>query len=254
MPVSFLESGGTSSAVLEVVSLVAATMLGAIFRAYSGFGAGLFLIPAFSLIMLPSDAIVLVTLLNMPTTLQMLPGLNGIIPWRRVLNIAGTALLTIPMGVYLLMIADGALLRKGIGVIVIAFSLLLMSGWRYTGSRGPVQDASVGIVTGAISGATGMGGPPVILYLLSGDVSPTVARATFVASFFAITLATLGGFFLAGMVHAGLLWWFIGLLPVYAFGTWVGTRLHERIAHMAEVFRKTSLVALMAVGMLAILS
>ncbi|KPQ05428.1 MAG: putative permease [Rhodobacteraceae bacterium HLUCCA12] len=237
---------------IQLAFLGAATIFGAVFRAYAGFGAGLFLVPIYSLFLSPSQAIVLVTLLNLPTTLQILPRVWHDIPWRRVAALNVMAAATIPIGVWLLVRVDGDALTRVIGVLVIALAVLLLSGWRYRGPQALPQDLVIGMAAGLISGATGMGGPPIVLYFLSGTAATVMVRAAFIVSFFFITVVTFASLVTAGLVALPDVLRFAVLLPAYAIGTWLGSALFQRTKDHDRLFRTVALCALMVVGVVAV--
>jgi len=238
----------------QMAFLVAATVFGAVFRAYAGFGAGLFLVPTYSLFLSPPQAIVLVTLLNLPTTIQILPKVWREIPWKRVAALNIMAAATIPLGVMLLVRIDGDALTRVIGAMVIGLSLLLMSGWRYRGPQALPQDLAVGTAAGLISGSTGMGGPPIVLYFLSGSAATRVVRAAFIVSFFFITVVTFASLLTVGLVAQPDVFRFLILLPAYVFGTWLGNALFLRTKEHDRQFRMIALCALLLVGVVAVVS
>ena len=51
---------------------------------------------------------------------------------------------------------------------MIVFAFVLLCGWRYTRRPSLATSVGLGAVSGAMQGATSVGGPLVILYLLSG--------------------------------------------------------------------------------------
>ncbi len=64
------------------------------------------------------------------------------------------------------------MLRRWIAGVVVVFSLLLLNGARYEGPQRPATSIALGAFSGVLVGATGIGGPPIILYLLSGPDRP----------------------------------------------------------------------------------
>ena len=67
--------------------------------------------------------------------------------------------------------------RKAIALIVVVFSIVLLCGFRYSGSPRPATSLVLGSVLGLLLGATSVGAPPVILYLLASPSPPAVTRA-----------------------------------------------------------------------------
>ena len=122
--------------------------------------------PVFSLLMSPTDVVVLVLSLNLLTTFQMLPDALRNVDWRLVARLFVPSLLGLPIGLAMLHMVDPAVMRKTIAVIVILVALLMLAGWHYRGRRGLVQDTAAGALSGVMTAIAGIGGPPVILYIV----------------------------------------------------------------------------------------
>lgn len=234
--------------------IVLMTIFGGLFRAYTGFGAGLVMVPSFSLILQPVDAIIIIALLNQVTMLQLLPGSISNAPWKEVTTIAATSIAATPFGVYLLTISDADMLKKGLGALLIASSLLLLSGWRYRGAESRLKDAAVGAMSGTLGGWTGMGGPPVILYFLSRELTSVRARAALIVCFASAVIVALAGYTFAGLMQWKYLVWAAALLPIYAAATWLGAMLYRATLHLERIFRIASFVALIAIGVITIVA
>ena len=89
-----------------------------------------------------------------------------------------------PFGVWALASVDKGTIVTGVSAIIVAFVVLMWSGWKYRGRRSAVPSAAVGAVSGAMMATTSVGGPPVLLYLLSGNDPPAVNRANIVTYYF----------------------------------------------------------------------
>jgi uncharacterized membrane protein YfcA len=213
----------------------AVALLAGLVRGFSGFGAALILSPGFTLVMATADAVAMTILLNTATVTQLLiPALRQT-RWREVAPMGIAAMVVIPFGSLLLTSLDGALVRRVIGAIVLGFSVALLAGWRYRGPRTLAANLIVGGLGGLLTGVAAVGGPPIILYFLSGDRPMAENRAGFI-SFFAFTqLAAVPSFLWQGLVTWELLWRTALLAPVYLIATQAGARLFgrasERLAH-----------------------
>jgi uncharacterized protein len=95
-----------------------------------------------------------------------------------------------PFGTWLLVNIDARIMARAIAFIVLVFVLLLMTGWRYRGTKRLGITLAVGGISGVLIAATSMGNPPVIVYFLSGPDTAATNRANF-TGYFAATLATL---------------------------------------------------------------
>ena len=59
-------------------------------------------------------------------------------------------------------------MRRVIAGMAAAFSLLLLTGWRYRGRHMLGLSVATGSASGLMVGAISMGGPPIFLYLMAG--------------------------------------------------------------------------------------
>jgi uncharacterized membrane protein YfcA len=142
--------------------------------------------------------------------------------------------------------ADQDVLRRAIAAIVGVFALLLLKGARYTGAHGLPSSLSIGALSGALLGAAGIGGPPVILYLLSGPDPVRVTRANLTLYVALISVAGLTMLATRGLLDATALTSTLLLAPLYLIGVLLGGRLFARFSD--KRFRQFTLVLLLAVS------
>ena len=233
-----------------LVEAAVVTVAGLI-RGFSGFGGALVLSPGLSLVGTPREAVTMTVLLNTTTFFQLLwPALRRA-RWRDVGPMVGGAALTIPFGAMILLVVDAMTLRRGIGAVVLGFSLVLLAGWRYRGDRTVLASLVVGALGGVLSGAAGFGGPPLILYFLAGDRPMAENRAGFIV-FFALTqLVVVPTFLWTGLITGELIWRTLLVMPVYLLATHVGAQLFrfadDRLA------RRIALIFLLLIGAATVL-
>lgn len=235
--------------------LSVATAFAGILRGFSGFGGGLLLAPIYSLFMSPTSVVVVLLLLNLATTLYMLPWATRTVQWRIVFAMLVPGVLGVPLGLIFLHMVDATTLRRLVAVVVTLVSLALLFGWQYKGPRAWPQSCVAGLVSGYLTGMAGIGGPPVLLYLLSDhNSSPSSVRSVFIVYFGFVQVATLIPLVLIGsvtttrMLHAGL------LLPVYFIAIACGTIAHQRMAGVHDALIHTvSLLLLLATGVITFL-
>ncbi len=234
-------------------ALAGTTFMGSVMRGYSGFGAGLLMAPVFSLLMPPTDVVVLVLGLNLLTTFQMLPEALRHVDWRLVLRLFIPSLLGLPIGLAMLHMVNAVVLRKTVAVIVILVALLMLAGWHYRGRRGPIQDALAGALSGFMTAIGGIGGPPVILYMLSDRSLPlAVMRAVSLVYFSLAQVATLGPLALSGSLTAQQGVYILILLPAAVLASLLGAQLHRwSMGKHQEQIRTVSLYMLLAIGVTA---
>ena len=179
------------AAVLDwrMLGAIIATAVAGVMRGYAGFGTAVILAPVFATLWGTREGVPVMLLMELLITIQLAPKAWHEADRRVVLPLGGAALLTMPLGTYALLALDQETLRRGIGAFVLVFGFALMSGWRYRGMRPLWLNLSVGGLAGLLKGATGMSGPPVILYLLSGAEEAKLHRANLII-FFAIIAVT----------------------------------------------------------------
>lgn len=237
---------------LTFLLAASAVLIAGIARGFSGFGSAMIMSPALAVLYDPVTAVLVLHVLETAALVQMLPVAVREADRKVVVPLGLAAAATIPLGVYLLVTLDAELLQRGIGAVVLAFVVVLAGNWRYRGPVGIASSAGLGAVAGTLGGATGVAGPPVILFLMAGPFPPHKIRAN-ITGFFAISTAVLWVAYLAsGVFTFQIALKAIWLLPIYIIGITVGARLFGRVSEPA--FRRVVLVLLAAVAGAAILA
>lgn len=229
--------------------LALAVLIGAIagvIRGITGFGGAMVMSPPLALLLGPLVTVPVVLLLESVAAAPMLVQLRRLVRWRVIGPIIAMACLTVPLGAYVLVTADPLVMRRVIAGVVIVFSLLLLRGWRYAGRHRLATGLGLGAVSGTMVGATSMGGPPVILYLLAGPDPIDTTRANLTYFVGAISLAGVAVLALNGVLGAQGLWLAAMLAPGYYLGMVAGTRLFSRFNDTR--FRRFTLVFMLAVA------
>ena len=229
--------------------LALAVLIGAIagvIRGITGFGGAMVMSPPLALLLGPLLTVPVVLLLESVAAAPMLVQLRHLVRWRVIGPIIAMACLTVPLGTYVLVTADPVVMRRVIAGVVIVFSLLLLRGWRYSGKHRLATGLGLGAVSGTMVGATSMGGPPVILYLLAGPDPIDTTRANLTYFVGAISLAGVAVLALNGVLGAQGLWLAALLAPGYYLGMVAGTRLFSRFNDTR--FRRFTLFFMLAVA------
>lgn len=235
----------------RLLAAVLATAIAGVMRGYSGFGTAVILAPIYSLLWGPRAGVPVMLLMELLVSLQLLPGAIKDADRRVVLPLGGAAAVATPLGAWILLTADGELLRRFIGGFVLVFGLLLMSGWRYHGSRPLPLNLFVGTLAGLLKGSTGMSGPPVILYLLAGLEEAKRHRANLILFFATIAVISVIPPALGGLIDMPVLVRLAVLLPVMALAVPVGARLFRVVPD--RLYRPFAMGVLLGAGGLALL-
>lgn len=241
---------------LEVfLALAAITLLGGVMRGFSGYGSGLLMAPVFSLLLRPADVVAIILLLNLLTSLQMMPSFLRFVDWRLVLRLFVPALAGLPIGLFLLHSVNPVVMRKTVAFLVVLVAAVMLAGWYYKGKRGTTQDVLVGVSSGFMTAVGGIGGPPIILYLLSDRaLSSSAFRAACLTFFSMVQVATLIPLAATGAMSVRQVFYVILLLPVAVLANFVGSRLHRwSEGRNQSLFRRVSLFFLLAIGVFTFL-
>jgi uncharacterized membrane protein YfcA len=226
-----------------VLIVLAIALTGGVVRGVTGFGGSLVMTPPFALMFGPQFAVPVVLLLEGFVAAPMLHEAARSVNWRVMAPISLAACVMVPAGGYLLVTADPQMLRRAIAFTVIVFSLLLLAGYRYAGSRGTGASLALGVLSGTMLGATGIGGPPVILYLMSGPDPARVVRANLVLYVTVISVAGLVMLWTRGLLNTDSVLFTLLLAPFFYGGVIVGKRLFSRFSE--QRFRQFTLVLML---------
>lgn len=232
-----------------LIAFVLAFAGGAI-RGFTGFGTPIFLAPLYAVLFGPQVAVPLLIILEIGIMVQMVPGAIRDVDWPEMNGLLLGCLPLLPVGGLMLGILDPNLVKKLIGLVTGSFVAALWWGWRYRGKRTLSVRAAIGAVSGFCNGLTGIGGPPVILYYLSGEKEIAGIRANLVVYFAFITLIAVPFFLYAGLVTAETLLRWVSLTPPLLVGVAVGSRFFQGASR--EVFMRASLLTLLVAALVGI--
>lgn len=197
-------------------------------RGFTGFGAGLFMAPLLAGLLGPREAVPLLILLDGLVSAVLLPGALPRIEARELVRLAVPAALAIAPGSLVLTAVDPVHLRVAISAVVLATVAVLASGWRRRHAPGHAATSAIGAASGLLTGAAGIGGPPVILFLLSGGSPSSRVRAQLIGFFGVTQAAAVLLLSLRGLISAGTLLRASEAAPLFLLGAWSGSRLFGR--------------------------
>lgn len=235
---------------LQQLAVAGVAMLAGLMRGITGFGGAMLMAPPLSAMVGPVAAVMTALTLETAAALVMFPDAWPRINKRVLFYLTVPACITVPIGGYFLVTLDALLMRKIIAGVVVVFALALFSGLRYSRAPRPATSLALGSIVGLLLGATSVGAPPVILYLLAGSDSPAVTRANLTVFVTAISviglvmLAAIGAITPALATLAGF-----AIFP-FLIGTWLGGKLFGRLNEL--VARRIALSLMLSLGVLAL--
>jgi uncharacterized membrane protein YfcA len=222
-------------------------LVGGLVRGTTGFGAAMVMTPSLALLMGPKVAVPVALLLETFAAAPMLPAAAALARWRVIGPIGAAAMLAVPLGGLLLTNIEPATLRRLIALTVVVFSLALLSDRRFQGRHRLRTSVALGALSGTMLGATSIGGPPVILYLLSGPDPVAVTRANLTLY---VVLASAAGLVMlgfAGLLDASALQTAAAMTVPFVLGVVAGSRLFARFSD--QRFRQFTVLFMFVVSL-----
>jgi uncharacterized membrane protein YfcA len=237
---------------LPAGGLVLATIAvfgGAVLRGFTGFGFALAAVPALTLVFDPVLAVPAMLILQMLATFQSLPQAHRSIHWPALGWLVAGALVGMPAGTALLATLPADMMRLLIGLVMLAAVAALWCGFRFARMPGVPARLGVGTLSGVLSGAAALPGPPVIVFFLASPASAAVSRASLLAYFLFTAAGSMGFALASGLVGWPTVTLALLLAPALILGNWAGEKLFLRAPGGA--YRPVALSVLLAIGLVA---
>jgi uncharacterized protein len=229
----------------------AAIFVAFVVRGFSGFGSSLVAISALTLVLAPARVVPPMFALEILSSISLLPAVWREIDWRSLKWVVAGCAVATPLGVWVLASAPADLMRAAISALVICAAGVLLTERTARRAPGPLATFAVGCAVGLLNGASGLGGPPAIVFYFA-TVAASVGRATLIAFFiftdlYGLTIMGSGGLLTSETVALAI----VGV-PFMLAGTWLGNKGFIRTDPRS--FRILVLWLLIALGAAGILS
>lgn len=228
------------------------TLVAGLMRGFAGFGSAMLMAPIFAILFGSAEMVVTVVAIELIVSLQLFPQVRTHADWKTLTPMSIAACAAMPLGVWALATVDKGTIVTGVSAVIVAFVILMWSGWRYRGRRSAAASAAVGAVSGAMMATTSVGGPPVLLYLLSGNDPPAVNRANIVTYYFLTQFLLIVIVLTTGVAGWDALARAVVLFPVMVLGAWAGGRLFHGLAS-ERLYRNVALAILLVTGLFGLL-
>ncbi len=176
----------------SLIPLACAALLGGLVRGFTGFGFAMVFVPLASMLVGPVAAVGLIWVIDAPFALPLAARSVRRADWREVLPLFFGALLTLPVGVWLLTHLDRLTTRWVIAIAIMAALAALVSGWRYVGKPSHRFSFGVGTISGLSSGLASLGGMPLAIFWLGAQDKSARNTRDNLQTYFALTTFTSG--------------------------------------------------------------
>ena len=226
--------------------------LAGVMRGATGFGQALIFVPLAGLAYPPSVAVPLLWLVDaMVTPFLLRPHLRRLRaaqPAERaeIAPLAVGGIIPLPAGVWVLKHLDPVLLRWTICGLVLLMTAAIAAGWRLQVAATWRWSLGVGSLSGLAGGATGMSGPPLILFWLGRNTDAGLIRSNIFLYLWVNVLASLAVAARDGLLSRPLLLIGLVMAPAYALATLAGNVAFHRAInrpaqHREALFRRLAL-------------
>lgn len=194
-------------------------------RGFTGFGTALIFMPVAGIFLPLPVAIVVLGVVDLMAQPLIVPRAWREADRREVAGLVAAALVGVPFGVWLLTWADEDSLRWLVAGVAGVTLAALVSGWRYRGRVRRSGLAGIGAASGVIGGATGIAGPPVILFYLAGQAAVAAVRANTILFLAAVDIVIMTNMLIAGLIGSTALVLAVLLLVPYGGAMLAGQML-----------------------------
>lgn len=252
LPADLVDQFAALFAGIGMWTALSVTFVAGLMRGFAGFGSAMLMAPIFAILFGSAEMVVTVVAIEQVVSLQLFPQVRKDADWKLLTPMSISACAAMPLGVWLLASVDKNIIVTAVSAVIVAFVVLMWTGWRYTGRRSPLATMTVGAISGAMMATTSVGGPPVLLYLLSGNDPPQVNRANIVTYYFLTQFLLIAIVMASGVAGLSALTRAAVLLPVMILGAWIGGRAFQGMGS-ERVYRHIALSILFATGMFGLL-
>jgi len=227
--------------------IVVAAFFAALVQTVSGFGLALVLMGLVAGALDVRVAAPLVAMIAVPIELIVLLRHRQALNLRSVWRLSAAAALGLPLGMLVLRQLDARIVLTALGVLIVGYAVYALANPVLPELAWPGWAYGLGFVSGVLSGAYNIAGPPVVLYGSSRRWSPREFKSNLQGFFLLNDVLVIAGH-AASRNLTPAVWANLGLaLPAVGLGVLVGLGL-ERYVNPA-LFRRVVLVLLIITGL-----
>lgn len=236
----------------QLACVMAVMFFAALIRSTFGFGEALVAVPLLALVLRVETASALVAVAAICNSVIILATGRDAPDWRGACWLIVSALIGIPVGVFVLTHVPEQLVKRLLAAVIMTFALFSLSSRRNLRLSSDYWAIPFGLVAGVLGGAYNTSGPPLVIFGTLRGWTPQQFRTTLQAVFLTNAAAVLSFHYAAGLWSnevVGFLWWVLPILFLAApLGFWLNRRIHP------EHFQRLLYGLLVALGVMLIWS
>jgi len=219
----------------EIAAAVFVVFLGGAVRGATGFGGAMVMTLPLSIFFKPAEAILAVLFLELlgPVTI-LRTALSAVIQNKSAKNtfllIAVTALLILPLGIWLQNYLDQHRITYVMACVILVCALALIFRFPKNLLNTKFRSITTGAISGLMVALTGIGGAPVVLYIHASESNPQLARFFLMLYVTTISVLMIGASIILLPVGASSLLIAFVMMPIFFTGTLIGYQLTSRFS------------------------
>ena len=195
-------------------------------QGYAGFGGALVSVPFFAILFGPVHGFAMVLIVMFLIQATLFPKAFAHADWKEITPLAGASAVTISLGILFLVSADPTFIKNGMGIFVLAITLFMMSGWKYTGTKRTQVGIATGAVAGSITGGFGVPAFPLsALYFHTSQSGTPVIRANVLMALVSNLIIGIVGLAIQGIYDQVLVVRTLLVAPIFIGGALLGQYL-----------------------------
>lgn len=219
---------------IEIIFTVIAALLAGIIKTTFGIGAGVFLTPLLSLVLDPKVVVALMAPMMLVTDISTLWLHKNKWDFKYINILAPGFLAGVLAGSYYLAWASPSLTKLTIGIIAMVFSayqiIRLKNPGLFSGTNlGIPAGVAISVIGGVSSAIAHSGGIIVTIYLATKNLGKSSFVATLVGILFFSDILKMFTYTKLGLLNKSLLITGLELTPVLFLGSWLGSKLINKI-------------------------
>jgi uncharacterized membrane protein YfcA len=227
-----------------IIFILLISFIASLVRSTLGFGESLVAVPLLLLFLPIETAVPLSVMLSIVIALVVVIQDHKKIHFESAKWLIIYAILGIPIGILLLLYGSEALVKAGLGILIIVYSLysLFAKSNKTLSHHNKLWLFVCGFLSGILGGAYGLNGPPLVVYGNMRQWSPKHFRATLQAYFLPVSLIALIGYYAKGLITAQTHTYFLVSLTTAIPAIFLGRYLNHKLK--ADAFFKYVMVDL----------
>ncbi|MBF4694853.1 sulfite exporter TauE/SafE family protein [Fusibacter ferrireducens] len=157
-------------------------------------------------------------------------------------------MLAIPLGVKLLIIMDEIVLKRAVGIFIIAVAILMIRGFRANIKNKNLALILTGTLSGLLNGSVSLSGPPIVFLLSNIQKDRDSFRISLTSLFILYNIFTVMLYLNKGLLSVDIMNSYLPILPFLFLGTFIGVKIGNKIDE--EKFRQIVLYLLVIMGII----